>query len=91
MPLWLKQAVALINQYGRKVPWATVWKVIVAVGKVPATVEKNLTARERDEFYGLIRKARTGPNKTRPWGNLSAKERTRLWELTRKAAGYRKG
>jgi hypothetical protein len=90
MPLWLTQAVALIIKYGKTVPWRTVWAVIIAIGRVQPTVEKNLTGKEKDEFYGLIRKARAGPNKARPWRNLAPKERTRVWELARKAAGFGK-
>ena len=90
MPPWLSRTVALIVQYGKRVPWATLWKVITAIVEVKPTVEKNLSPTEQHEFYGLLRKARSGADKARPWRNLSAKERKRLWELARKAAGFGK-
>lgn len=65
----------------RAVPWAVVWEV----GRTlwfdsRATVTRNLSPREREDFAAAIRKGRG-----RPW-SLDQKERRRLVALVKKAA-----
>jgi hypothetical protein len=65
----------------RAVPWAVVWEV----GRTlwfdsRATVTRNLSPREREDFAAALRKGRG-----RPW-SLDQKERRRLVALVKKAA-----
>ena len=91
MPPWVTQAVEVITKYGKRIPWAKVWAVVLAIANAKRTVEKNLTRKEQSEFYALLRKARSGRDKVQPWRNVTARERAHLWELARKAAGFGNG
>jgi hypothetical protein len=66
---------------GRAIPWAVVWEVGRSLWfNSRDRVTENLSAREREDFAGIVRKGRG-----RPW-NLDESERGRLVALVRKAA-----
>ena len=65
----------------RAVPWAVMWEVGRSLWfNSRQRVNENLSARERQEFGGIVRKRRG-----RPW-NLDENERGRLVSLLKKAA-----
>jgi hypothetical protein len=53
--------------------------------KVSQRVRRNLTTVEWQEMRGFVRSGLTGKSKSRPWTNLSGKERKRLRTLVGKA------
>jgi hypothetical protein len=66
---------------GRAIPWAVVWEVARSLWfNSRDRVNENLSAREREDFAGIVRKRRG-----RPW-NLDERERRRLDALLKKAA-----
>ncbi len=65
----------------RKVPWKRVWiSALWLFKKGRARLEANLTVKEREEFWGLIRGAKGNP------ANLSNRQRERVRDLVGKAA-----
>jgi hypothetical protein len=78
MPAWLARRAA--PAVWRRIPWKMVWTVTLwLAGKGRDRVENNLTARERKEFWRLVKKARGRP------GNLAQRDRTRLKNIAGKA------
>jgi hypothetical protein len=74
-------SVSKLWQRGKAIPWAVVWEVGRSLwSNARDRVNKNLSAREREDFAGLMRKGRG-----RPW-NLDERERSRLVVLVKKAA-----
>jgi len=66
---------------GKAIPWAVVWEVGRSLWfNARDRVNKNLSAKEREDFAGLMRRGRG-----RPW-NLDERERARLVVLVKKAA-----
>ena len=78
MPLWIaRRAVPVV---WRRVPWKMVWVVAVwLVEKGRERVENNLTKRERQELFNLVRKSKGIPSA------LPQKDRTRLKNIAGKA------
>lgn len=65
----------------RAIPWAAVWELGRSLWfNSRDRVNENLSAREREDFAGILRKRRG-----RPW-NLDERERRRLVALLKKAA-----
>jgi hypothetical protein len=66
---------------GKAIPWAVVWEIGRSLwSNSRDRVNENLSAREREDFAGIMRKGRG-----RPW-NLDERERGRLVVLVKKAA-----
>ena len=65
----------------RRIPWKRVWiTALWLYNQGRSRLEQNLTAKEREEFWGLIGAPREIP------ANLSKRQRDRVRELVSKAA-----
>ena len=64
----------------KRIPWKRVWiTALWLYNQGRSRLEQNLTPKEREEFWGLIRGAKGNP------GNLSKRQRERVRELVGKA------
>jgi hypothetical protein len=78
MPLWISRRAA--PAIWKRIPWKMVWTVVVWLGnKGRERVESNLTQKEQNEFWNLLKKS-----KGRPSG-LSQRDRTRIKNIAGKA------
>jgi hypothetical protein len=78
MPLWIaRRAVPAV---WKRIPWKLVWTVTLwLAGKGRERVEENLTEREQQEFWRLVKKSKGRPSA------LPQRERTRLKKIAGKA------
>ena len=78
MPWWIaRRAVPVV---WKRIPWRMVWLVAVwLVEKGRERVENNLTKRERQELFRLVRKSKGVPSA------LPQRDRTRLKNIAGKA------
>ncbi len=78
MPLWIARRVA--PRVWRRIPWGMVWAVAVwLVEKGRERVNTNLTEKERQELFRLVKKSKGRP------GTLPQRDRTRLKNIVGKA------
>ena len=65
----------------RRIPWKRVWiTALWLFNQGRARLEQNLTAKERDELWGLMKGSKGVPS------NLSKRQRDRFRELVSRAA-----
>jgi hypothetical protein len=78
MPLWIaRRAVPAV---WKRIPWRMVWAVVLWLGaKGRERVERNLTRKEQQEFWRLVKKSKGRP------GALPQRDRTRLKNIAGKA------
>lgn len=78
MPVWI--ASRAVPAVWKRIPWRMVWAVVLWLGaKGRARVEHNLTQKEQNEFWRLVKKSKGRP------GNLPQRDRTRLKNIAGKA------
>jgi hypothetical protein len=78
MPLWIARRAA--PAVWKRIPWKMVWTVTLwLAGKGRERVEQNLTEREQQEFWRLVKKSKGCP------GALAQRDRTRLKNIAGKA------
>lgn len=78
MPLWIARRAA--PAVWKRIPWKMVWTVTLWLAdKGRERVRENLTEREQQEFWRLIKKSKGRP------GNLPQRERTRMKNIVGKA------
>jgi hypothetical protein len=64
----------------KRIPWKMAWAVALwLTEKGRERVETNLTAKERDELWRLVKKSKGRP------GNLAQRDRTRVKNIVGKA------
>ncbi len=64
----------------KRIPWKMVWAVALwLTEKGRERVETNLTAKERDELWRLVKKSKGRP------GSLAQRDRTRVKNIVTKA------
>jgi hypothetical protein len=78
MPFWIARRAA--PHIWKRVPWKMVWTVSIWLAeKGRERVRQNLTDREQQEFWTLVKKSRGRP------GNLAQRDRTRMRNIAGKA------
>jgi hypothetical protein len=78
MPLWIARRAA--PAVWKRIPWKMVWAVVVWLGnKGRERVQNNLTQKEQQEFWNLLRRSGGRP------GTLSQRDRTRMKNIAGKA------
>lgn len=78
MPFWIARRAA--PAVWKRVPWKMVWVVSVwLVEKGRDRVKSNLTKKEQQELFNLVKKSKGRP------GNLSQRDKTRLKNIAGKA------
>jgi hypothetical protein len=78
MPFWIARRAAPL--VWKRVPWKLVWTVAIWLAeKGRERVRENLTDREQQEFWTLLKKSRGRP------GNLAQRDRTRVKNIAGKA------
>lgn len=78
MPFWIAKKAA--PAVWRRIPWKMVWTVSVwLANKGRERVSENLTEREQQEFWSLVKKSKGRPNA------LPQRDRTRLKNIVGKA------
>ncbi len=78
MPFWIARRAA--PAVWKRVPWKMVWIVAVwLVEKGRDRVKSNLTKKEQQELFNLVKKSKGRPS------NLSQRDKTRLKNITGKA------
>jgi hypothetical protein len=78
MPFWIANRAA--PHIWKRVPWKLAWTVSIWLSeKGRERVQRNLTHREQQEFWTLLKKSRGRP------GNLAQRDRTRVKNIAGKA------
>jgi hypothetical protein len=78
MPLWIARRAA--PAVWKRIPWKMVWTVVLWLGsKGRERVDDNLTEKEQNEFWRLLKKSKGRP------GTLPQRDRTRLKNIAGKA------
>lgn len=78
MPSWIAKRAG--PAVWRRIPWRMVWTVVLWLGaKGRDRVQENLTQREQQEFWRLVKRSKGRP------GNLGQRDRTRLKNIAGKA------
>ena len=78
MPLWIAKRAA--PAVWKRIPWKMVWTVSLWLGsKGRERIQENLTKREQQEFWNLVKKSKGRPD------NLAQRDRTRLKNIVGKA------
>jgi hypothetical protein len=78
MPLWIARHA--LPAAWKRIPWKMVWTVVVWLStKGRERIDENLTAKERSDFWELLKKSGGKP------GNLSQRDRTRIKNIAGKA------
>jgi len=78
VPLWIAKRAA--PAVWKRIPWKMVWTVSLWLGsKGRERIQENLTKREQQEFWNLVKKSKGRPD------NLAQRDRTRLKNIVGKA------
>jgi hypothetical protein len=78
MPPWITRSA--VPAVWRRIPWKMVWTISVwLAGKGRERVRENLTEREQQDFWRLVKKSKGRPSA------LAQGERTRLKNIVGKA------
>jgi hypothetical protein len=78
MPLWIARRAA--PAVWKRIPWKMVWTVVLWLGsKGRERVDDNLTKKEQNEFWRLLKKSKGRP------GTLPQRDRARLKNIAGKA------
>jgi hypothetical protein len=78
MPFWIARRAA--PAVWKRIPWKMVWAIVVWLGgKGRERIDDNLTKKEQDEFWRLLKKSKGRPNA------LPQRDRTRMKNIAGKA------
>jgi hypothetical protein len=78
MPFWIARRAA--PAVWKRIPWKMVWAIVVWLGgKGRERIDDNLTEKEQDEFWRLLKKSKGRPN------TLPQRDRTRMKNIAGKA------
>jgi hypothetical protein len=78
MPFWIARRAA--PAIWKRIPWKMVWAVVVWLGgKGRERIDDNLTDKEQQEFWRLLKKSKGRPN------TLPQRDRTRMKNIAGKA------
>jgi hypothetical protein len=78
MPFWIARRAA--PAVWKRIPWKMVWAIVVWLGgKGRERIDDNLTKKEQDEFWRLLKKSKGRPNA------LPSRDRTRMKNIAGKA------
>jgi hypothetical protein len=78
MPFWIARRAA--PAVWKRIPWKMVWATVVRLGgKGRERIDDNLTKKEQDEFWRLLKKSKGRPNA------LSQRDRTRMKNIAGEA------
>jgi len=78
MPFWIARRAA--PAVWKRIPWKMVWAVVVWLGgKGRERIDDNLTKKEQDEFWRLLKKSKGRPTA------LPQRDRTRMKNIAGKA------
>jgi hypothetical protein len=78
MPFWIARRAA--PAVWKRIPWKMVWAVVVWLGgKGRERIDENLTKKEQNEFWRLLKKSKGRPNALPP------RDRTRMKSIAGKA------
>ncbi len=78
MPFWIARRAA--PAVWKRIPWKMVWAVVVWLGgKGRERIDDNLTEKEQQEFWRLLKKSKGRPT------TLPQRDRTRMKNIAGKA------
>jgi hypothetical protein len=78
VPAWIARRAA--PAIWKRIPWKMVWAAVVWLGKKGQDrVQNNLTTKEQQEFWNLLKRSGGRP------GGLSQRDRTRMKKIAGKA------